>query len=272
MESFSGRVAVVTGGASGIGRGLATAFRDAGASVVIGDIEQGALDATAAELGVAGVRCDVSSEQSVFALRDVVIERFGRADVVCLNAGVGGGGLIVDCTRADWEWVLGVNLWGVIDGVRAFLPGLVEQGSGHLVLTASVAGLTAGEGIGPYNASKYAVVGIAETLRRELDGTGVGVSVLCPGYVQTNIFTSQRNRPAHLANDAPKPMARLANQEIIEAMLRSAQSPEQVAATVLDAIRHDRFWILTHPELLDGYAERSSEILASGQPDPALEP
>ena len=263
MKSFEGKVAVVTGGASGIGRAMAAAFRAAGARSVIADVEVGALEATAAELGVVGVACDVSDPDAVFALRDAVLGQLGRVDVVCLNAGVGGGGFIVDSTRSDWEWVLGVNLWGVIDGVRAFLPGLVEQGSGHLVLTASLAGLMAAPGIGPYNASKYAVVGIAETLRRELDGTGVGVSVLCPGFVRTNIFASQRNRPAYLANDEPKPQARVANQDMLEAMLREAQSPDEVAATVLQAVREERFWILTHPELLESYAARSGEILAS---------
>jgi NAD(P)-dependent dehydrogenase (short-subunit alcohol dehydrogenase family) len=264
MRDLGGKVAVVTGGASGIGRALAQRFTEEGAHVVIADVEQAALDATAAELGVTGVVCDVSDAASVAALRQATLDRFGAVHIVCLNAGVGGGGLIADCTLKDWQWVLGVNLWGVVYGIDAFLHDLLDQGEGHIVMTASLAGLMAAPGIGPYNASKYAVVGIAETLRAELAGTGVGVSVLCPGFVRTNIFTSQRNRPAELTNADRKPLAtRDANEDRIETVLREAMSPSDVADRVLAAVRDERFWIITHPEILDPYATKTAEVLAT---------
>lgn len=260
---LSGKVAVVTGGASGIGRSLAAALVAEDMHVVIADVEQSALHATAAELGVTGVLCDVSDAASVAALRSAVLDRFGAAHLVCLNAGVGGGGAIVDSTLRDWQWVLGVNLWGVVHGIDAFLGELVAQGDGHVVLTASLAGLMAAPGIGPYNASKYAVVGIAETLRAELAGSGVGVSVLCPGFVRTNIFTSQRNRPEDLVNDTEKAEARAANAEIVAIVEREAISPDDVAAEVVDAVVGDRFWIVTHPGMLDAYERKVTEVLAS---------
>ncbi|HEX9258203.1 MAG TPA: SDR family NAD(P)-dependent oxidoreductase [Acidimicrobiales bacterium] len=261
MRDLGGKTAVVTGGASGIGRAMAERFRDAGMRVAIADVEKTTLDATAAELGVLGVRCDVSDAGSVGAMRDEVLAAFGAVHLLCNNAGVGGGGAIVDTTLNDWRWVLGVNLWGVVHGLDAFLPGMVAQGEGHVVNTASMAGLVAWPGIGPYNASKFAVVAISETLRAELEGTGVGVSVLCPGFVRTNIFTSQRNRPAELRNDEPKVAARTANADIVDTVSREGIAPQQVAADVHDAVVGDRFWILTHPHMVDAYAERSAEIL-----------
>jgi len=262
MHDLQGKVAVVTGGASGIGRALAARFRDAGMQVAIADVEAGALEATAQELGVLGVVCDVADHASVTSLRDTVVSSFGGVHLLCNNAGVGGGGAIADTTMNDWRWVLGVNLWGVIHGLDAFLPLLVEQGEGHVVNTASIAGLTAPAGIGPYNASKYAVVAISETLRGELSGSGVGVSVLCPGYVRTNIFTSQRNRPQRLRNEQTKVAARVMNAGIIDTAMREGMAPEAVADKVHDAVVHDQFWVITHPEMLDGYAARSDEILA----------
>jgi NAD(P)-dependent dehydrogenase (short-subunit alcohol dehydrogenase family) len=261
MRELRDKVAVVTGGASGIGRAMAARFAAEGMRVVIADIEEAPLQRTAEELGVLGVPCDVSDAESVHALRDAVLDEHGTVHLLCNNAGVGGGGAIATSTLADWQWVLGVNLWGVVHGLHAFLPLLIDQGEGHVVNTASVAGLVAGPGIGPYNASKYAVVAISETLRVELPGTGVGVSVLCPGYVRTNIFTSQRNRPEDLRNPSARPAARRANAEIIAAMERESLPPEQVADQVHDAVVDDRFWIITHPDLLTAYAARSQELL-----------
>lgn len=271
MRELSAKVAVVTGGASGIGKALATRFRDAGMHVVIADVEAGALRATADELGVVGVRTDVSDRASVQALADEVRERFGTAHLLCNNAGVGGGGLIADQTLADWEWVLGVNLWGVIYGLHSFLPMLLANSDGgHVVNTASVAGLLAGEGIGPYNASKSAVVAISETLRKELDtsGAGVGVSVLCPGYVRTNIFESQRNRPETLRNPARAAGDARVRNDALKRVLDIAMDPAEVAGMVHDAVVEDRFWVITHPEFLKPISERADDIVAGTNPRP----
>ena len=257
---------MVTGGGSGIGRALATAFVHAGMNVVIADVEEAPLEAAAAELGAIGIRTDVADADEVAALADATIDRFGAVHVVCNNAGVGGGGRIRDLTLNDWKWVIDVNLWGVIHGLHAFLPHLlVNDDGGHIVNTASVAGLIAGPGIGPYNAAKSGVVAISETLAAELaaDGSRVGVSVLCPGYVKTNIFSSQRNRPDALRNLDKKTEARSANREIIESVLATGIDPSVVADRVVDAIRTDRFWVLTHPEYVTAVVERAAGIEAS---------
>jgi NAD(P)-dependent dehydrogenase (short-subunit alcohol dehydrogenase family) len=270
VDEVKGKVAVVTGGASGIGRALAARFVAEGMHVVIADIEEAPLAAAAAELGAVGVRTDVADADSVAALADATMEHFGAVHLVCNNAGVGGGGLIKDLTLKDWRWVIDVNLWGVIHGVHTFLPRLLENhDGGHIVNTASMAGLIAGPGIGPYNAAKYGVVAISETLAAELaaDGSGVGVSVLCPGYVRTNIFTSQRNRPAELRNERKKSAARAANQQIAQALSAEGIDPGIVAGLVLDAVLTDRFWIITHPEYLPAVVERANAIHASDAAD-----
>ncbi len=269
MQGLAGGVAVVTGGASGIGRAMAKRFVDAGMQVVIADIEEVPLQTTADELGVVGIRTDVADAACVQALADAVVERFGTAHVLCNNAGVGGGGVISSSTLNDWKWVLDVNLWGVIHGLHAFLPLLLANGDeggdgrgGHIVNTASMAGLTAWPGIGPYNASKYAVVGISETLAVELRDTAVGVSVLCPGVVNTNIFQSQRNRPAELKNPRRNPGARAANAQVTDMIGIDAAV---VADHVHDAIVDGRFWIITHPELLTHVEERTHSLLDEGR-------
>ena len=267
MDQVRGKVAVVTGGASGIGRALATRFVAEGMNVVIADVEAEPLEAAANELGAFGVRTDVADADSVAALAEATLERFGAVHVVCNNAGVGGGGQIKDLTLKDWQWVIDVNLWGVIHGVHTFLPHLLENADGgHIVNTASMAGLVAAPGIGPYNAAKYGVVAISETLAAELaaDGSQVGVSVLCPGLVRTNIFTSQRNRPAELRNPQRKTGARRANDQIAQALLERGIDPAVVAGRVFDAIRTNTFWIITHPEFLPAVAERAEQIQAAG--------
>lgn len=261
MQDLKGRVAVVTGGASGIGRALAAACRDAGMSVVIADVEEGALRSTASELGVHGVRVDVTDEAQVNALATEVRERLGTCHVLFNNAGVGGGGRLEELTMRDWKWVIDVNLWGVIHGIQAFLPMMLGNADGgHIVNTASMAGLSPLPGAAPYAATKYAVVGISETMREEFRGTRVGVSVLCPGFVNTNIFWSQRNRPAELRNEQKKSAARGANDEMIKMVRETAIEPAVVAEKVLDAIRNDEFWIITHPELLEPYRQRNREL------------
>jgi NAD(P)-dependent dehydrogenase (short-subunit alcohol dehydrogenase family) len=183
----------------------------------------------------------------VQALADAAISRFGAVHVVCNNAGVGGGGLTWEMPLSTWEWVLGVNLWGVIHGVRTFVPLLMQQPEAHIVNTASVAGLVAGPFMGPYNASKHAVVAISETLYHELGMVApqVKVSVLCPGWVNTNIHDSGRNRPAHLQTDTT---AEAGPAEMLRQFLEQGMAPEAVADKVLDAIREGRFWILTHDD------------------------
>jgi len=263
VRELKGRVAVVTGGASGIGRAMAARFAAAGMHVVVADVEEEPLLATADELGVVGVRTDVADAESVQALADAVVERFGTAHVLCNNAGVGGGGVIANASLNDWKWVLDVNLWGVIHGLHSFLPLLLaNDAGGHVVNTASMAGLSAWPGIGPYNASKYAVVGISETLSLELAESSVGVSVLCPGVVNTNIFQSQRNRPAELKNPARNPGARAANSQVVA---MTGIDPSVVADHVHDAIVDDRFWIITHRELLVHVEERTRSLLDEGR-------
>lgn len=267
MDDVRGKVAVVTGGASGIGRALATRFVAEGMHVVIGDIEEGPLRATADEIGAVGVVTDVTDAASVAALADATMERFGAVHVVCNNAGVGGGGQIKDLTLKDWKWVIDVSLWGVIHGIHSFLPHLrANDDGGHIVNTASIAGLVSGPGIGPYNAAKYGVVAISETLALELaaEDSKVGVSVLCPGLVRTNIFTSQRNRPAALRNEQKKTGARSANQDIADALLAQGIDPSIVAGKVLDAILSGRLYVITHPEYLDQIGARFARIEREG--------
>jgi len=251
MQELNGRVAVVTGGASGIGFGLASAFAAEGMKVVIGDIEEPALGDAVAKLEadgaeVLGVRTDVSDDASVAALAAAAVDRFGAIHVACNNAGVGGGGLSWEVPLSTWEWVLGVNMWGVIHGIRAFAPIIMQQDEGHIVNTASIAGLAAGPFMGPYNASKHAVVALSETLFHEMAMTApqVKVSVLCPGWVRTRIADSARNRPDDAGDDAVEHPARL----LLESVIERGMPPEDLAAIVVDAIRAERFWILPHDD------------------------
>lgn len=261
MQDVRGKVAVITGGASGIGRAMAQAFSAAGMRVVIADVEATALEQTSQELGVRGVRVDVTKPEDLEALAQTVREEFGTCHVLCNNAGVGGGGLLHELTMRDWKWVIEVNLWGVIHGLQSFLPMLLANpDGGHVVNTASMAGLSPLPGAAPYSASKYAVVGISETMREEFRGTGVGVSVLCPGFVKTNIFTSQRNRPQELRNATKKAAARTANEDMIRLVNETAIDPADVASKVLTAIVQDEFWIFTHPDLLEPYRQRNREL------------
>jgi NAD(P)-dependent dehydrogenase (short-subunit alcohol dehydrogenase family) len=257
VRDLAGKVAVVTGAASGIGFGLAERFVNEGMHVAMADVEEEALARAARQLegqgtDVVAVPTDVSAAASVEALAGHCRERFGAVHVVCNNAGVAAGGLSWELPLSVWQWVIGVNLWGVIHGVHAFLPMLLDQGEGHVVNTASVAGLLAAPSTGPYTASKHAVVGISESLHHELAllGSQVRVSVLCPGPINTRIMDSSRNWPSRLG--AP-PDERLAlGGEVIQEMLRqqiaSGMKPAEVAGLVVDAVRSERFWILTHPE------------------------
>lgn len=264
-----------------MGLQFALRFARDGANVVLADVQQDALATAQAEVQAAGaaatlaVVTDVSSPESVQALADAAVERFAHVHVVCLNAGVGGGGLIKDQQLVDWQWVIGVNLWGVIHGVHSFLPLLRAHGQpAHLMATASVAGLVAGPGLGPYNASKFGVVAILETLHHELAASDpqIGVSVLCPGTVRTNITTSQRNRPEDLkrvrsgaAKSPPRDDARRRNANIaaaVSAGLDPAAVAEQVAQAMLDR----QFWVLTHPDLNSWIRHRNDELASCANP------
>jgi NAD(P)-dependent dehydrogenase (short-subunit alcohol dehydrogenase family) len=253
MQNFEGRVAVITGGASGIGLALARRFATAGMHIVIGDVETEALDRAVSSIdGAIGVRCDVTDPAQMQELADAAVDAFGAVHVFCNNAGVGGGGLSWEAPLSTWEWVLGVNLWGVIHGIRTFVPILVQQDEGHIVNTASVAGLVAAPMMGPYNASKHAVVALSETLHHEFAITGVStrVSVLCPGWVRTNIATSERNRPTELADDlgvADVEQSEMARQ-VLAGMIENGMPPDEVAGRVFDAVATERFWVLTHDD------------------------
>lgn len=267
---LSGKVAVVTGAASGIGLALSRRFLAEGASVVMVDIEVEALTLAAALVASAEVAegdasvathvADVSDAEAMVDLRTDVLRRFGAVHVLCNNAGVASGGASWRTPPKVWDWVVGVDLLGVAYGVSTFVPLMVEQGEGHVVNTASEAGLCATPMLGAYHAAKYGVVGLSEALVMELAGTGVGVSCLCPELVATRIFESTRNAPAHLGFPQPDhiPMER------IEAMLRSrAMDPMLVADAVVDAIEDDRFWVLTH-EVTKARIAHRAEHLSSG--------
>jgi NAD(P)-dependent dehydrogenase (short-subunit alcohol dehydrogenase family) len=239
------KVCVVTGGGSGIGRALAHRFAAAGMRVAIGDIEAAAIESTVAALGgdrdrVVGLQCDVRSIEWMQRLRDETMKRFDGVHLVCLNAGVAPAGNILDTPPDVWDWVLDVNLRGVIHGVHVFGPLLVAQGAGHIVCTASAAGLINTQTMGPYGMTKHAVVGLAAALRGELDPHGVGVSVLCPGLIKTRIFESERNRPDGMEDHSTNNPTLKQYRELLEA---SGAPPEQVAEV---ALAHLTMQHLTH--------------------------
>jgi NAD(P)-dependent dehydrogenase (short-subunit alcohol dehydrogenase family) len=252
------QVAVITGGASGIGLATARLLKNAGWNLVLADIEAPRLDAACAELGAMGVVTDVGSKQSVDALADTAYEHFGRADLVFNNAGVAIAGPTSRVTHADWAWVMQVNLWGPIHGVEAFLPRLVEQGHGHLVFTASFAGLAPNVGLGPYCVTKYGVVALAEVLHRELRRQGIHVSVLCPMRVETDIGSSERNRPPEFGGHTPEPPRPRAPEE--DNAAGRILPVEDVAAQVVAAIGTERLYIVPHDESRDMIRRRFERI------------
>jgi NAD(P)-dependent dehydrogenase (short-subunit alcohol dehydrogenase family) len=263
LKDLAGRTAVVTGGASGIGKGMARRLKAQGMQVVIADVERGALDHAAGEIGAVGVLTDVASLDSVQALAEEVRRRFGTAHLVCNNAGVGSTALLSDMSESDWDWILGVNLRGVIHGVKAFLPMLLANpDGGWIVNTASMAGFSVLPTLGGYTTSKFAVMGFSETLAAELeaDGAKVGVSILCPGPVRSNIKASSRNRPAALAGGA------LADSDL-ENDAAAAQmrwlDPDQVGDIVVRAVRRGHLYALTHPEMAAQVVERHRRIEAA---------
>lgn len=279
MEEFEGKVAVVTGAASGIGRALATAFVGEGMKVVLADVEPGPLEVAAEELRAGGgevfaVVADVSRAADVDRIGEAAMDVFGGLHVACNNAGVSGGGLSWEIGVETWEWILGVNLFGVIHGVRTFVPLIIASGGGHIVNTASMAGLTSPPGMGPYNVSKHGVVTLSETLAVELQMTHpeVGVSALCPGWVRTRIHEADRNRPqgvdAFAAGEGADGTAEglAAMRAMVEQWIAEGLDPADVAAMVVDAIRTNRFYVLTHPEWQGMVRDRVERMLDGQNP------
>lgn len=280
MKDFNGRTAVITGAASGFGLEASRIAAREGMKVAMVDVQQDALDAAAAEVGALGaevlaVRVDVSKAAEVEALGAQVRQRFGAPHLVFNNAGVGSGGLIWENSLADWEWVLGVNLMGVVHGVRVFTPMMLAAAAedpgyeGHIVNTASMAGLVNMPNMGVYNVSKHAVVSLSETLYQDLAlvTDRVGASVLCPFYVPTGIKTSERNRPAALgAGDALTRSQRVQQAMTDKAVSAGRISAEQVARFVFDAVAERRFYIYSHPKALAGVQTRIDDIVAPRNP------
>jgi NAD(P)-dependent dehydrogenase (short-subunit alcohol dehydrogenase family) len=263
MKDLTDKVAVVTGGASGIGLGIAKALARAGVKVALLDLEERALapaEASVRDVGgdVVGIPADVSSRYSLDAAAQRVIENYGRVDILCNNAGVVVLGALAEASAEDWRWVMGVNLMGAVNGVAAFLPHIRAQGGGHIVNTASTQGLSAAPGLGVYSASKYAVVAYSETLRMELAPEHVGVSVLCPGVVNTKILEAARNRPAELASGASAPPAAML--DALKPAVASGLDPARVGELVLRGIREDAAYIVTHADARAAFSTRSRAI------------
>ncbi|WP_404711760.1 SDR family NAD(P)-dependent oxidoreductase [Sphingomonas sp. MMS24-J13] len=251
MENLAGKVGVVTGGASGIGKAIAAAMIAEGMNVVLADVEAGRLRATADALGAFAVVADVSKAEDVAALARAAVDRFGVVDVLCNNAGVGPMAPLADLTPGDWQWMLNVNLWGVIHGVTSFLPILhANPQGGHIVNTASMAGLMAVPSLTPYCASKYAVVGLSEAMAIELEAEGgrIGVSILCPGPVRSDLGRSTRNRPAELAGALTDVL--LEDSVQFENEPIDWLSAEATADQVIRAIKLKQLYIITHPGML----------------------
>jgi NAD(P)-dependent dehydrogenase (short-subunit alcohol dehydrogenase family) len=275
MRDFDGKVAVVTGAASGIGLALAEKAASDGMKVVLADVEEKALDAAVTDLRrrefeVLGVVTDVTKAESVEALRDRALAAYGKVHLVCNNAGVAGGGAVPiwETTPKDWQWVFGVNFWGVLNGVRTFLPLLLDQGEeGHVVNTGSIAGLVNGNGI--YGVSKHAVVALSESMfsQLKLREAKVGVSVLCPGFVSTRIYEADRNRPAELQNENAAPVdpeARRAMSRVVT----EGTPPSEVAEKVFEGIREERLYIITHDNFDEAIRSRFENVLGRKNPVP----
>ena len=273
MRDLHGKVAAVTGAASGLGRSMALAFAAEGMDLALADVDEVNLSSVQDEVLAKGVRAitlkvDVSNAQQLEIFRDQTLTRLGGVHVVCNNAGVSPLGAVWENSPADWQWILGVNLWGVIHGVRAFTPHLLKQDEGHVVNTASVAGLISPPGSGAYNVTKHGVVALSESLYHDLRerNSKVGVSVLCPAYVPTGIVDSERNRPKDLPIST-KSEATLAREAMLRKAVTSGKiSADQVAQAVLAAIRDERFYILTHPRIKGAIQARMEDILNDRAP------
>lgn len=268
MRELAGKTAFVTGGASGIGFALGRVFAEAGMKVMLADVETDALNAAVKSLhnvgpGVRGIDCDVADAASVARAARATFDAFGNVHVICNNAGVAAGGGIEDISLESWRWVLDVNLMGVVHGIRVFLPHMRTHGEGgHIVNTASMAGMQSGLGFSPYTASKFAVVGMSEGLAAQLAPLGIGVSVLCPGFVRTRIGESGRNRPEQYgAARMPEPgTPTAALVAMVDELIRNGLDPADVAVQVLAAIRVNELYVFTHPEMRDELENRFTAI------------
>jgi len=263
------KVAVITGAGSGIGLGMARAFADAGAKLVLADIETGPLDAAVAELtgaghAAVGVRTDVSKLADIEALAEATMDTYGAVHVLCNNAGVGCAAPVGQTSLADWEWTLAIDLWGPIYGVKTFLPLIEQQGEGHINSTASMAGLLATASLGAYNVAKHGVVALMASLERDLRvaKSPVRASVLCPGPINTNIVRSERNRPADSAAQHIDTKQGERFWQMLTETLAQGMDPDDVGRLVLDAVRTGRFWVLTHPAMA-GLVQAQVEAMTS---------
>ena len=276
MKDFKDKVAVITGAASGIGRALADRCVQEGMKAVLADVEAEPLATAEASLKASGatvlaVQTDVSQVRDVEALAQKTMEAFGAVHLLCNNAGVGTEAAVWESTLAEWEWVVGVNLWGVVHGVRVFVPLMLAQDAEcHIVNTASTAGLISGPGLGAYKVTKHGVVTLSETLHHELAerGAKVKVSVLCPGIVNTRIMESARNRPGDLPPTGPRGPASEERWEALRRLVPAGMPAAQVADAVFEALRKDRFYILTHPEGKEAVRTRMEDILQERNPTP----
>jgi NAD(P)-dependent dehydrogenase (short-subunit alcohol dehydrogenase family) len=280
MKNFQDKVVVITGGASGLGREFALTAHKLGMKIVLADVQQDVLDATRAELEAQGAQvlamlCDVRKGEQVQQLADATMAKFGAVHLVFNNAGVGSGGLIWENSEADWEWVLGVNLWGVVHGVRIFTKLMLECAKndaayeGHIVNTASMAGLLNAPTMGVYNVSKHAVVSLSETLYHDLQlvAAPIGASVLCPYFVPTGISQSHRNRPADVAmTGGPTASQKAAQAMTVKAVESGKVTAADVAQITFDAIGDGQFYIYSHPGALAGVAARMDDIVHQHNP------
>lgn len=275
MDQFHKQVAVITGGASGIGFGLAERFAKEGMRIVLADIEQATLDRAVAKLRESGaeaigVRTDVSDIDSVRALAKATLDAYGAVHILCNNAGVQVTAPTWQIPLSEWKWALGVNLWGVIHGVHVFVPIMLKQNEpAHIVNTSSMAGLISAPMMSCYSVTKHSVVTLSETLAMELKQSGapIGVSVLCPGFVQTELHESDRNRPATDEVDTLTPEFRAAIKQSVASLVTSGKQPSEIADFVLAGIRDNRLHLLTHPELVPVFENRAQRIIAAALKD-----
>lgn len=278
MQELSGKTAVITGGASGIGLAMAHRFGAAGMNLVLGDVESGPLDAATAELtdagyDVAAMSIDVRDLDGVIAFEAFARESFGNVHILCNNAGVGAGGPVADMDNLElWKWTIDVNLWGVIYGCKAFMPAMIEHGEpAHIINTASMAGHLSAPMMGPYNISKYGVVALSETTAKEMliMKTQIGVSVLCPAFVQTGIASSDRNLPDDLKETHGRgadDKSAGGTQSAIEKLVASGIPTAEVADAVHDAVVNNEFWIITHDDSKIAISERARQIVDGVNP------
>jgi NAD(P)-dependent dehydrogenase (short-subunit alcohol dehydrogenase family) len=271
MRELKGKVAAVTGAASGLGRAMALAFADEGMNVALADVSDTSEIFAQVEskgVSVVAMKVDVSKGEEVEAFAQLIDKDLGGAHLVCNNAGVSPLGAAWESSVDDWRWILGVNLWGVIHGVRSFVPRLIARGEGYVVNTASVAGIINPPGSGAYNVTKHAVVALSETLHHDLRerGAKVGVSVLCPAYVPTGIADSERNRPSGFV-PAPKTKEMVAREAMLRKAVTSGRlSADDVARAVVQAVKDERFYILTHPRIKGAIRARMEDILEDRPP------